>query len=289
MGQLIFNGIVFGSLYALAALGLVLIFKVSDIVNFAQGEMAMFFSFIAFTFLSFKMPYILAFILTIIISGIVGLIIERAIIKKLGNAVISAMIATFGLIMIFSGLAGSIFGTEEHQFRKIIQPGTESAVSMNYTIANQLIIIAITLIIMLVLFYFFRFTMKGLGLRAAAQDPQTARLMGVSVNRVIAFSWMTGAALASIAGMLVASQTSLSITMMQDIHLKSFCAAVLGGFNTFLGPIVGGIIVGVSENLFGSIGIGFIKWKSVFVFALIIVMLIVKPNGIMGVKYRKKV
>jgi branched-chain amino acid transport system permease protein len=137
------------------------------------------------------------------------------------------------------------------------------------------------------LFYYFKYTMSGLALRAAAQDQQAAKLMGISVDRVITLTWIISAMLAAVTGMLVAPTTNLSIGMMADVHLKSFSAAVLGGFNTFLGPVVGGLVLGVSENLFGKFVS--ISWKSVFTFALIIVMLVIKPNGLCGTKFRKKV
>lgn len=286
MSQLIFNGIVTGSLYALAALGLVLIFKTSDIVNFAQGEMAMFFTFIAFTLLSRSMPYFVAFILTLIFAGVMGFIIQRTIIRPLGNALISAMIATLGLIMIVNGLAGNIFGFDVTAFPKMINAENVKIGSVTVDL-NSLIVIIITIAIMMALFYYFKYTMSGLALRAAAQDPKAAKLMGISVERVITLTWIISAMLAGITGILVAPTTNLSVGMMADVHLKSFCAAVLGGFNSFIGPLVGGLVLGVSENLFGKFVS--ISWKSVFTFALIIVMLVIKPNGLVGTKVRKKV
>ncbi|MGY0373803.1 branched-chain amino acid ABC transporter permease [Clostridium sp. JNZ J1-5] len=286
MSQLIFNGIVTGSLYALAALGLVLIFKTSDIVNFAQGEMAMFFTFIAFTLLSRSMPYFVAFILTLIFAGVMGFIIQRTIIRPLGSALISAMIATLGLIMIVNGLAGNIFGFDVTAFPKMINAENVKIGSVTVDL-NSLIVIIITIAIMMVLFYYFKYTMSGLALRAAAQDPKAAKLMGISVERVITLTWIISAMLAGITGILVAPTTNLSVGMMADVHLKSFCAAVLGGFNSFIGPLVGGLVLGVSENLFGKFVS--ISWKSVFTFALIIVMLVIKPNGLVGTKVRKKV
>ncbi|MEA4827272.1 MAG: branched-chain amino acid ABC transporter permease [Clostridium sp.] len=286
MSQLIFNGIVTGSLYALAALGLVLIFKTSDIVNFAQGEMAMFFTFIAFTLLSRSMPYFVAFILTLIFAGVMGFIIQRTIIRPLGSALISAMIATLGLIMIVNGLAGNIFGFDVTAFPKMINAENVKIGSVTVDL-NSLIVIIITIAIMMALFYYFKYTMSGLALRAAAQDPKAAKLMGISVERVITLTWIISAMLAGITGILVAPTTNLSVGMMADVHLKSFCAAVLGGFNSFIGPLVGGLVLGVSENLFGKFVS--ISWKSVFTFALIIVMLVIKPNGLVGTKVRKKV
>ena len=288
MGQVIVSGFITGSLYALAALGLVLIFKTSDIVNFAQGEMAMFNTFIAYTLLTrLGLSYFSAFILTIVFAAIMGFLIQRIIMRPLfGSPLISSMIATLGLIMVLNGLAGNLFGFETKNFPKMIN--AENVTFANVSIdPNSLLIIGITLGIMLILFYYFKNAMGGLAIRAVAQDPNAARLMGISVDNVVMATWMMSAMLSGIAGMLIAPTTFLDINMMADIHLKSFCSAVLGGFNTFVGPVVGGFLLGIFENLFGRYAS--LEWKSVFVFALIIVMLVIKPNGICGKEYRKKV
>lgn len=288
MGQVIVSGFITGSLYALAALGLVLIFKTSDIVNFAQGEMAMFNTFIAYTLLTrLGLNYFSAFILTIVFAAIMGFLVQRIIMRPLfGSPLISSMIATLGLIMVLNGLAGNLFGFETKNFPKMIN--TENITFANVSIdPNSLLIIGITLGIMLILFYYFKYAMGGLAIRAVAQDPNAARLMGISVNKVVMATWMMSAMLSGIAGMLIAPTTFLDINMMADIHLKSFCSAVLGGFNTFVGPVVGGFLLGIFENLFGRYAS--LEWKAVFVFALIIVMLVIKPNGICGKAYRKKV
>ena len=137
------------------------------------------------------------------------------------------------------------------------------------------------------LFYYFKYTMSGLALRATALNIEAAKLMGISVNKVITKTWIISAMLSAVAGMLIAPTTFLDINMMGDVHLKSFSAAVLGGFNTFTGPVLGGFILGIVENLFGMYIS--LSWKTVFSFALIVVMLIIRPNGILGTRYRKKV
>lgn len=288
MSQVIVSGLITGSLYALAALGLVLIFKTSDIVNFAQGEMAMFNTFIAYTLMTkLGMPYFLAFILTIVFAAIMGYLVQRIVIRPLfGSPLISSMIATLGLIMILNGLAGNLFGFETKNFPKMIKVDNIKLGSVSID-PNSLLIIVITLIIMFILFYYFKYAMKGLAIRAVAQDPEAAKLMGISVNRVIMATWMMSSVLSAVSGMLIAPTTFLDINMMADVHLKSFSSAVLGGFNTFNGPVAGGFILGVMENLFGRYAS--LEWKTVFVFALIIIMLVVKPNGIFGKEYRKKV
>lgn len=288
MLQLIINGLITGSLYSLAALGLVMIFKTSDIVNFSQGEMAMFNTFMAFTLLTtLKVPYYLAFFLTIIFAAIMGLIIQKIVIDPLKDApLLSSMIATLGLIMILNGLAGNIFGFETKSFPKLVQ-GENIQILGTSVEPNSLATMGITFFIMLLLLYFFKYTKTGLALRASAQNPEAAQLMGISVNKVVTLTWIISAVLSGVAGMLIAPITFLDVSMMADMHLKSFAAAVLGGFNTFGGPVVGGLLLGIAENIFGKYIS--LSWKTVFSFALIILMLIIKPNGLLGKTYRKKV
>lgn len=287
MSQVIISGLITGSLYALAALGLVLIFKTSGIVNFSQGEMAMFNTFIAFTILQATgLPFIVVMLLTVIVGAFIGFMIQRFIMRPIQNAVLSSMIATLGLIMIFNGVAGNIFGFETKQFPKMIDGENINILGVSVA-PNSLMTILITLVIMAALFYFFKFTRAGLALRAASQNPEAAKLMGISVEKTITLTWAISATLSAIAGMLIAPTTFLDINMMADVHLKSFSAAVLGGFNSFIGPVVGGFVLGVAENLFGKFVS--ISWKTVFSFGLIIVMLIIKPNGLLGKEYRKKV
>lgn len=287
MPQVIISGIITGSLYALAALGLVLIFKTTDVVNFAQGEMAMFCTFVAYTIMTIVgLPYYIAFPLTILFAAIMGLLIYTLIIKPLSKTnTLSIMIATLGLIMILNGLAGNLFGFETKSFPKLLNLNNINIFGISLE-PNSLLIVFITLIIMLSLFFYFK-TMEGIAIRAVAQDADAAKLMGISVKRVTVTTWVISAMLAATAGMLIAPTTFLDINMMSEVHLKSFCAAVLGGFNTFIGPAVGGLLIGILENLVGKYIS--LAWKTVFAFVLIVIMLVIKPNGLCGKSYRKKV
>lgn len=288
MIQIIISGMITGSLYALAGLGLVLIFKTSDIVNFAQGEMAMFNTFVAYTFITATgIPYIPAFFLTVLFAAAMGFVIQKIIIKPLQKSpLISTMIATLGLIMIINGVAGNLFGFETKEFPKMIDMKNINIGGIIID-PNSLMTIGVTLLIMGILFYYFNYTMEGLAIRGAAQNTEAAKLMGISVNKVITKTWIISAMISAVAGMLIAPTTFLDINMMADVHLKSFSAAVLGGFNTFTGPVIGGFILGIAENIFGMYIS--ITWKSVFSFALIVVMLIVRPNGLLGTRYKRKV
>lgn len=288
MAQAIVAGLVTGSLYALAAFGLVLIFRTSGIVNFAQGEMAMFTTFVAYTMMAeLRVPYPWAFGFTVLLAGIGGLLIEHVVIRPLFRASpLNAMIATLGLIMVLSGVAGNLFGFETRSFPRVIE-GPNILVGEVSVERNSLFVLGLTVAMMALFYWLFKFTMWGLAIRAVAQDPETARLMGVRVRRVYMETWVIAAMLGAIAGMLIAPTTFLHINMMSTVHLKAFCAAVLGGFDTFQGPLVGGLLLGIIENLFGRYVS--LTWKTVFAFALIVAMLILRPHGLCGRTYRKKV
>lgn len=285
--QIFIAGLETGSLYALAALGLVLIFRTSDVINFAQGEMAMFSSFVALTLWQNNMPYYLAFIGAILFAIIFGFLIERVFIRPAAKAsVVSKMIITLGLIMIVNGLASAIFGIESYYFRKAITLDNFNVKGVIIQ-PNAVFIILITLIIMGVLFYLIKNTKMGIAIRATAQNEQTAKLMGIPVSRVYSLSWIIATVLGATAGVLIAPTTNVSTTMMTEVHLKSFIAAVLGGFNSFIGPVVGGFIIGVFDNLVGYYIS--LTWETVIVYGLLIIILIVKPTGLFGKSHRKKV
>jgi len=280
-------GLETGSLYALAALGLVLIFRTSDIINFAQGDMAMFSTFVAFTLFNYTGSYPVAFIGALVFAAIFGFLMERVFIRPASKAnLVSKMIITLGMIMIVGGLAGAVFGTDSLYFRKAL-------LADNITLGgivvqpNALFIISLTLVIMAVLFYVINRTKVGIAIRATAQNENTARLMGIPVLRIYSLSWIIATVLGATAGILVAPTTNVSINMMAEIHLKSFIATVLGGFNSFIGPVVGGFILGVLDNMVG-LYIS-LKWKTVIVYGLLIIILIVKPTGLFGQVHRKKV
>lgn len=286
--QSIMAGLETGSLYALAALGLVLIFRTSDVINFAQGEMAMFSAFIAFKlFDGMKLPYPLAFLGAIVFAILFGFIVERVFIRPASKAsLVSKMIITLGLIMIVGGLANALFGIDSHYFRKAIVADNMNIKGVVIQ-PNAIFIIAITFFIMAGLFYMINKTKMGIAIRATAQDENTAKMMGIPVSKVYSMSWIIATILGAIAGILIAPTTNVSTAMMGEVHLKSFIAAVLGGFGSFYGPVVGGLIIGVLDNLVGMYIS--LTWKTVIVYGLLILTLIIKPTGIFGKTHRKKV
>lgn len=286
--QNVIAGLETGSLYALAALGLVLIFRTSDVINFAQGEMAMFSSFIAYQLWKpLGLPYPVVFAGAILFAVLFGFIVERVFIRPASKAsLVSKMIITLGLIMIINGSAAALFGIDSYFFRKAITADNINASGVIIQ-PNALFIITITLLIMAVLFYLIRKTMIGIAIRATAQNETTATLMGIPVSRVYSYSWIIATVLGAIAGILIAPTTNISTSMMAEVHLKSFIAAVLGGFGSFIGPVVGGFLIGILDNLVGMYIS--LTWKTVIVYGLLIGTLVIKPTGLFGKVHRKKV
>ncbi|HZG70088.1 MAG TPA: branched-chain amino acid ABC transporter permease [Chondromyces sp.] len=283
LSQQIISGLAHGSLYALAALGLVLIYKTSDLVNFAQGEMAMITTFVSFTFLSTTgLGYWGSFVFALIFAAIFGIVVEKTFMQRVQKApVISQIILTLGLYMAFRGLAGMIWGYDPRTYPEAMKGAPISLGNVHIT-PNEIFIFGITIGLMLVFFYLFRHTMTGLAMRAASQNLQTSALMGISVSTIFAMTWAISSILGGIAGMLIAPITFLDPNMMGEVAIKAFAAAVLGGFTSLPGAVIGGLFIGLFENLVA----GYIsaELKTAFVFFLIILILYVKPTGLLGAK-----
>lgn len=287
LAQQIISGLATGSLYALAALGLVLIFKTSDVVNFAQGEMAMFGTFIAFTLMSSAgIPYWGAFILALAFAALFGATIERIVLRPLNKApLISVLIATLGLLQIINGVAGWIWGYDPQPFPEAVQGNPINMGGVIFTLPN-ILNLSVALVVMIFFFLLFKKSLIGIAMRAVAENRIAAKLVGVHTNRVLALTWGLGGILAATAGILIAPVTNLEINMMADMQLKSFTAAVLGGFNSLPGAVVGGLTLGVLENIVGQYAPQF---KTPFAFGLIVLVLVFRPAGLLGTIQKKKV
>jgi branched-chain amino acid transport system permease protein len=275
-------GLATGGIYACMALAIVMIYQAIDHLNFAQGEMAMFSTFIAWQLLQWGMPYWVAFFLTIAISFIAGVMIERIVFKPLKNApVLSHLVVFIALFAILNSLAGFIWDFGIKSFPTPF--GTRALFGQGLMSTHDAGMIAITLIMLVLLFIFFRYTRVGLAMRATAANPDSARLVGIRVGWMIALGWGMAAAIGAIAGMLIAPVVFLEPNMMLSILLYGFAAAVVGGLNSPFGAVVGGFGVGVIENLAGT----FIPYlgrelKLTIALALIIAVLTVRPSGLFG-------
>jgi len=286
--QITFSGLVLGSIYALAAFGIVLIYNTTEVVNFAQGEMGMVTAFISYFFLSaLGLPFFAAFILSLIFAALFGALVYQGVMKQVRNApLMNQIVVTLGLFLIFNGVAGMIWGYTPYGYPEIIQ-GDSFKIGLIYMTPHQIFILVVTFILMGILYFVFRYTTIGLSMKATQQDSETALLMGVRVSRVFTLTWAVGAMLGGVAAILTGPVTYLEPNMMLHILIMGFAAAILGGFVNLIGAVFGGLIVEVYGN-WVSYYIG-AELNIVFVFLLIVVVLYIKPTGLLGSKYVKKV
>jgi branched-chain amino acid transport system permease protein len=275
-------GIATGAIYACMALAIVMIYQAIDHLNFAQGEMAMFSTFIAWQLMQWGLGFWPAFLLTLAISFAGGIIIERALFKPLTNAPILAQVAGFiALFAILNSVAGLTWDFTIKQFPSPF--GSSGFLGSQLISTHQAGMIGVTLLLLTLLFFFFRYTRIGLAMRAAASLPESARLVGINTSWMIALGWGMASAIGAIAGMLIAPVVFLEPNMMGGILLYGFAAAVLGGLSSPLGAVIGGFLVGIFENLVGTYipGVGN-ELKLPIALALIITVLVIKPSGLLG-------
>jgi branched-chain amino acid transport system permease protein len=284
--QQVFSGLAAGSIYASVALALVMIYRSTDLVNFAQGEMAMFSTYIAWTLVNAGLPFWAAFAITLVVSFVGGMLIERVVIRPVENApVLAAVVVTIGLLLIFNSVAGWIYSYTVQDFPS---PFPDRTLFHALITTRDLGVIAVTLIMLALLFLFFRFTSTGLAMRAAAQNPASARLCGIRVGHMLAIGWGLAAAIGATAGIMVAPVLFLDPNMMGGVLLYAFAGALLGGITSPVGAVVGGLIVGVTENLVGTYLIAS-QLKLTVALALIILVLVFKPNGLFGTAIVRRV
>jgi branched-chain amino acid transport system permease protein len=283
LAQQIVSGLATGGIYASLALALVLVYRASGVVNFAQGELAMFTTYIALTFTHHGFSYWEAFFATVAVAFAGGIVLERTAIRPVENApALSVVIVTIGLLVIFNGLAAWIWSPQVQFFPTGFSNGTVDVggVTIGWDQAGG---IGVTLGMVVVLFLFFRFTRLGLALRAAALAPEAARLLGIRVSWMLALGWGLAAVLGAVSGMLVAPLDLLSPNMMQSVLLYAFAAAVLGGIESPFGAVVGGLGLGVTLNLLGTY-VGFVtpELKLPLALGILVLVLIVRPSGLLG-------
>ncbi|MES2481299.1 MAG: branched-chain amino acid ABC transporter permease [Pseudomonadota bacterium] len=275
----IFSGFATGGIYATVALALVMIYQTTHHVNFAQGEMAMFCTYLAWALIQAGVPYWGAFAITAGLGFVLGAAVERLVIRPMSNAPILAVVVVFiGLLVIFNSMAGWIFGYTLQTFPSPF-PSTGSVMGGLMSL-HQLGSLGITLVMLALLFVFFRYTPWGLAMRAVAQNPASSSLVGIRVGSILGLGWGLASAVGAVAGMLVAPVVFLDPNMMMGVLLYAFAGAVLGGISSPLGAVLGGLFVGVLENLVGFL-IGN-ELKLTVALVLIVAVLIFKPAGLLG-------
>lgn len=285
--QLIVNGLALGSLYALTAFGIVLIYNTTDVITFAQGETAMFCTFIAYSLLTtLQLPFPVAFVLTLIIAIFLGTLIERIVLRRIGStSIMNSVIVTVGLALILTGTAGWLWGYETRPFPA---PVSGPPLRLGTIVLSQInaLILVVMLLLMLALFAFFRYSITGIAMRAVAQNRTAAQLMGINIDRINAIGWGVGTALGAVTGILIAPLNYLDPMMMGDVALKAFAAAVLGGFTSLPGAVVGGLLLGIIDSV---VGFQVPELRTTISFLLIVTVLVIRPGGLLGKPAVKKV
>jgi branched-chain amino acid transport system permease protein len=281
--QVVVDGIATGSIYAALALALVLIFRSTGVVNFAQGEMAMFSTFLAWGLHEGGLPIEAAIACTLAISFVGGMVIERVLIRHFeGGDELTLVIVTLGLFILLNSLAGWIWGFGNRGFPSLFGEGATEIAGVRLSV-ESLGIVAVLLAVVGLLWLLFQRTKIGLAMRASALSPESSGLVGIRVGRMMMLGWGLAAMLGALAGALVAPRLFLDVNLMGGVLIYAFAAAALGGFDSPLGAVVGGWVIGVSETLAGTY-VDFIgsDLKILVPLAIIFVVLMVRPTGLFG-------
>ena len=291
--QLVISGLVLGSIYALVALGLAIIFKSTSVVNFAQGELLMFGAYFCFAMVvQYKVPWFWAFLLTLVFSVLLALLVERLVLRPMiGEPVISIIMVTIGLSSVLRSIVTAVWGTQIQVFEPPLFPETTLNV-MGIPISQvYLWSFGLSAVLLALFGVFFKFSKAGVAMRATAFSNQVALSMGIPVKNIFALAWCIASVVSAIGGILIGSINGINI-QLGYFGLKVFPAVILGGLDSILGAALGGLIVGVLENLSDGVlksafGLQGIKEVAPFVFLVIILM--IKPYGLFGKKEIERV
>jgi branched-chain amino acid transport system permease protein len=280
-------GLATGAIYASLSLALVMIFQSTRHMNFAQGQLAMFATYLAWAMIQAGLPYWAAFLCTVLAAFVLGVLLERLVVRRMQHApVLSAVAVLVGLMIIFNSLAGWIF---TYSIQTFPSPFPEKTIFANNLLsAHDLGSVAVTLVLLGLLYVFFQFTPLGLALRAVALNPTSSRLVGIRVDWILALGWGVASAVGAVAGMMVAPVVYLEPDMMSGVLLYAFAGALIGGIDSPIGAVLGGLLVGVLENLLGAYVIGN-ELKLSVALALIVGVLLVRPAGFFGSKHVTRV
>jgi branched-chain amino acid transport system permease protein len=277
----IFSGLAAGGIYAALALALVMVYRATRHLNFAQGEMATFSTYIALSLIETGLPYWLAFVVTVAVSFALGVALERLLLRRLAHAPgLAAVGVSIGLLLIFNAASGWLFGFTIKRFPSPFE-ASGGGVLGGLMSRHELGMILVTLLVLLAVYAFFRHTSLGLAMRAAAANPESSRLVGIRVGWTLALGWGLAAALGAVAGMMVAPVVFLDPNMMSGVLLYAFAGALLGGIDNPPGAVLGGFAVGVIENLGGAYLVG-TDLKLTLALAIIAAVLVLRPAGLFG-------
>ncbi len=286
--QMVVSGVAVGSSYALMGLAMVIIYKTSEVPNFAQGEMALVTSFITMMLLTtFGYPVWLAFCLALVFAAFLGAFLEFAVLRRAKNPnILGTIVITIGLEMVLLGLVSWKFGAEQKTMPFPIGPYDSFIIGDIFIAKLEVLTLVSALLLMTLLFFFFKYTRLGLAMKATQQNAVAAKIVGVRTNRIMMMTWAISSVVGAVAGLLI-SPVIMHPFMMWDPMLKGFAAAVMGGMTSLPGAVAAAYLLGIIENLFG--GYVSIEFKSVVAFAIIVLVLCFKPSGLFARHYVKKV
>jgi len=286
--QMVLSGIAVGSSYALMGLGMVLIYKASEVPNFVQGEMALLPVFVAYMMLSsYGLPFYIAFPVTLLFALLLGCFLEFAFLRRAKEPnILGLIIITIGLEMLLLGFVSWKFGAEQRTMPFPISSYDSIIIGDIFISTLDMLTLVVALIIMLILFLFFRYSKIGVAIKATQQNENAAALMGIKTHRVRMITWGISSMVGCVSGLLIAPVITEPY-MMWDPMLKGFAGAVVGGMTSLPGAVFGAYILGIVEHLFG--GYVSIEFKSVVAFAVIVLVLCIKPSGLFAKHYVKKV
>jgi branched-chain amino acid transport system permease protein len=289
LSQLIISGLSFGSLYALVALAMVIIYKTSEVPNFGQGEMAMLSTFVAYSLLvTHGYSFAVSFVGAILFAAALGVFLEFVFLRRAKDPnILSLILITLGFEMMLYGLASWKWGADQ---RDLPFPVSDfDIVNVGPAVLSYLNIatLLITLVLMLILFLFFKYTKVGIAMKATQQNAMAARINGIRTNRILSITWALSSMIGGVAGILLAPIATLDPNLMLEPLLKGFASAVLGGMTSLVGAALGGYMLGIIENLFG--GYVSLEFKSIVAFGIIVLVLCFKPSGLFARHYVRKV
>jgi len=271
-------GLANGGIYAALGLALVMIFQATHLINFAQGEQAMFSAYIALILIRAGVPYWGAFVIALVAAFVIGVAIERIVLRPFARAPVLTVVVVFlGMLFIINSLAGWLFTYSVQAFPSPFPTGLGN----RYLSGHEIGMLIVTLGTLAAVFAFFRFTTLGLAMRAAAQNPEASRLVGIRVGWMLAFGWGLAGAIGAIAAIMAAPIVYIEPNMMAGTLLYGFAAALLGGINNPWGAVIGGFIVGVIENIAGAYIVG-TELKLSVALVIIVVVLVTRPAGLFG-------
>ena len=287
--MLLIEGLAIGACYGLFGVAVAIIYKTSDVVNFAQGEMGMVATFVAYHILTvYNFPFWVAFPATMVFAILLGMAIEFCFLRPAKNpTVLGLLIITLGAEMLLMGLAGWKWGAEQKDFPFLLSVTKTHEIIPGLVLNEWTIgVFTLSIVIMTFLFLFFRYSKLGIAMRATQQNVNAAKIMGIKVERVFSITWAMSSLIGAIAAMFFAARSVLDPNFMMEPFMRAFAAAVLGGLTSIPGVVIGGLLLGIIENFFGY---AWPEWKPIVAFVVIILIITVRPSGLFSKHYIKKV